>query len=317
MKIQNQTRKRFNFFVCVIISFALSFSLFGTCIGGTHKSETDFSFVFFTDVHLHHEQDAVKGLNKAINKINELKPDFVITGGDLIMDALEQPFKKAVELYDLYINTSKALKMPVYNGIGNHEFFGLYEKHGITKDHLEYGKKMFNRRIGKNYYSFDYKGWHFMVLDSICPTKEKKYRGFIDDKQMEWIKSDLAKLKKETPIVISTHIPFITSMTQLYGGSMEANKKNIVTNNSKEVLEVFDEYNLKLVLQGHLHFLEAIYANGIYFITGSSISGKWWEGPYKKSEEGFIQINVKGNCFNWKFIDYEWDAKPPVKEEQK
>jgi hypothetical protein len=39
------------------------------------------------------------------------------------------------------------------------------------------------------HYSFDHKGWHFMVLDSIQPIEGGSYRGRIDAGQMAWITS--------------------------------------------------------------------------------------------------------------------------------
>lgn len=46
------------------------------------KSQTDnFSFAFITDIHLQPERNAVEGFLKAIDTINDLNPDFVITGG--------------------------------------------------------------------------------------------------------------------------------------------------------------------------------------------------------------------------------------------
>ena len=79
------------------------------------QSSDDFSFVFMTDIHLTTERNAVQGFNLAIQKVNELKPDFVITGGDLIMDALGARYGQADSLYNLYLETSAGFKMPVYN----------------------------------------------------------------------------------------------------------------------------------------------------------------------------------------------------------
>jgi len=43
------------------------------------------------------------------------KPNFVITGGDQIMDAMGQSYGRADSLYNLYQETVKELKMPVCN----------------------------------------------------------------------------------------------------------------------------------------------------------------------------------------------------------
>lgn len=277
--------------------------------GGDQEEVSDFSFVFLTDIHLQPELKAPEGFSKAIQRVNELDPDFVITGGDLVMDALAVPYSRADSLYNLYQSLAKEFNMPVYNTMGNHELFGVYEKSGVSSGHAEYGEKMFENRIGERYYSFDHKGWHFMVLDGIEHTGENGYIGMIDSLQMEWIRSDLQNLDSITPIVVSVHIPFVTVVTQLERGALEANGKGTVVNNSREVLQLFGNHNLKLVLQGHLHYLEDIVAGNTRFITGGAVSSRWWGGHYRGMEEGFVLVRVKGNDFSWDYITFGWDAE--------
>jgi Icc-related predicted phosphoesterase len=302
---------RVDFFkkLSVFVTISIFLGCSGSLVHTRQQQDYDFSFVFMIDIHLRPERGAVEGFRKAIKTVNNLAPDFVIAGGDLIMDAIEQPYERADSLYNLYIETSKEFKMPVYNTLGNHEIFGLYETSGVDPTHPEYGKKMYLNRIGKRYYSFDHKGWHFMVLDSVGETEDRKYKGVIDSAQMEWIKDDLAEVDRDVPIVISVHIPFITVATQLKSGPLSAIEENQVVTNSKETLNLFRDHNLKLVLQGHLHFLEDVYVNGIHFITGGAVCAAWWKGPNDGLEEGYIVVYVKGKEFDWEYIDYGWDAQ--------
>lgn len=274
----------------------------------SHQKE-DFTFVFMTDIHLTQDRNAVEGFTKAINTINGLNPDFVITGGDLIMDALGQRYSAADSLYKLYTGTIKNLTMPVYNTMGNHEIYGILSGSGADTLNPEYGEKMFEKRIGKSYYSFSYKGWKFIILNSVEDTRKNGYTGKIDDVQMEWIKKELQETDKKTPIAISTHIPFITANTQKYAGTTVANDSSAVIYNGKEVLDLFMGYNLKLVLQGHLHTVEDIFIDGIHFLTGGAVCAAWWTGANKDFEEGFMLISVKKEDFSWKYIDYGWEVK--------
>ena len=309
--------RRINFFRKLTVFAAIFFFIgcSGSLIHTRQQQDYDFSFVFMTDIHLTPERNGVQGFKKAIKTANNLAPDFVITGGDLIMNAIEQPYERADSLYNLYIEISKKFTMPVYNTLGNHEIFGLYETSGVDPTHPEYGKKMYLKRIGKRYYSFDHKGWHFMVLDSLGETEDRKYKGVVDSVQMEWIKDDLLRVDKDVPIVISVHIPFITVAAQLREGPFAEIKENKVINNSKEVLNLFRDHNLKLVLQGHLHFLEDVYVNGIHFITGGAVSAAWWRGPNDGLEEGYLVVYVKGKEFDWEYFDYGWDAQDEDLEE--
>lgn len=86
------------------------------------------------------ELDAVEGFQKVIDTINQLKPDFVLTVGDLVKDALGQTYGRADSLYNLYREKSAGFEIPVYNTIGNHEIFGWYRKEDEITGNPEFGK---------------------------------------------------------------------------------------------------------------------------------------------------------------------------------
>ncbi len=254
-----------------------------------------FRFVFMTDIHVQPEKEGVKGFTAAVDRVNELEPDFVITGGDLIMDALETSYGRADTLYGLFHEVTEGLKMPVYHTMGNHDILGWSDESTVDEAHPEFGKKIFKNRIGEPYYSFNYGGWHFLVLDSVEEGDSVTYKGGVDSVQMDWIRNDLAGTRPEVPIIVSVHIPFFSMETQIFRGVMEPNPVWAVINNANEVLELFKDHNLKLVLQGHQHILEAIYVRDTWFITGGAVSGAWWSGPWDETEEGFLLISVEGD----------------------
>ena len=269
----------------------------------------EFSFVFMTDIHVQREKNAISGFRKAITEVNELNPDFVITGGDLIMDALGQSYGRADSLYHIYTTMQTEFKMPVYNTIGNHEHYGWYASSGADTNNPEYGVKMFEKRIGPRYQRVDRKGWVFLILDSVVKNGKGGYEGGIDAEQIQWLKDQLADISPETPIVISLHIPLLTTEAQILRGATAANEPGEVVVNSKEVLDLFQNHNLKLVLQGHLHYYESLYVFGTNFITGGSVAAAWWEGPYLGTEEGFLLLKVVGDNVTWEYVDYGWEAE--------
>jgi len=297
-----------NLVLFLILSLAIT-----ACNTYTNKKESanpgnDFSFVFMTDMHLTNERHALEGFQQAVDTINKLAPGFVLTGGDNIMDALGQTYGKSDSLYNIYKEAAKGFNMPVYTTMGNHEVFGLYEKSGIDPSHEEYGKKLYENRLAKRYYSFDFKNWHFVVLDGIGFTEDRHYYGFVDEEQLELLKQDLSKTGKETPVAVSIHIPLLSVGSQIMEGPTKALSKGSVITNAHEVIDVLEQYNTKLVLQGHLHFLEDINYNGIHYITGGAVSAQWWNGPRFGMEEGFLKIDVSGEDFSWEYVDFGWDA---------
>ena len=274
------------------------------------ESPNSFQFVFMTDIHVQPELNADQGFKQAIKKVNQLNPDFVITGGDLVFDVLGQSFERANQLYDMYVDVCNNFNMPVYNTIGNHEVFGLYEKSGISPNHDEYGKQMFKNRIGyeNTYYSFDHKGWHFMILDDIGFTEKRRYIAEIDSGQFKWIIEDLKNVQKETPIVISLHIPLISVGKQMLDGGTAALSPGLVLENSHEILNLFKDHNLRIVLQGHLHIVEEIIYKNTHFITAGAVSARWWKGSYSGFPEGFAVIDVTENNFKWNYESFGWQT---------
>lgn len=286
--------------VIVVLIFLVSAC---SCQG---RKEKPFSIAFMTDIHLEPERDAVRGFEKALDTVNILKPDFILTGGDLVMDAMGQTYGRADSLYNLYNEVIRKATVPVYNTMGNHDIWGIYSKSGSDHSNPEFGEAMFAKRIGESYYSFMHKGWKFIILNSIEDTGMDRYVGEIDTAQIFWLKQELVKTDPSTPIVVSTHIPFISAMRQVRRGSTVPNDSSLVVFNSKKVTDLFKNHNLKLVLQGHLHILEDIYIDGVHYITGGAVSGGWWRGPNLWTQEGFLWITFGKDDFTWKYIDYNW-----------
>jgi 3',5'-cyclic-AMP phosphodiesterase len=275
---------------------------------GPSYSQKPFTFVFMTDIHVQPQQFAAQGLEKAIGRINREKPDFVVTGGDLVMDALGEGYARADSLYNLYSTTMKNLKMPVWNTSGNHEHFAVYAKSGDDTLNPEAGTKLFEHRIGKTYQSFTHNGWKFFLLNSIGISARRKYYGGIDSLQLDWIKRELAGTDTTTPIIIVTHIPFRTVWVQVTEVAAVANGPMDVIANANQVLDLFDRYNLKLVLQGHMHYYEEIHVRDTWFVTGGSIAASWWDGPYMGVPEGYLVVKAGKTDVSWEYKPYGWVA---------
>lgn len=273
-------------------------------------SSNNLRFVFMTDIHIQSELYAKEGTLEAIKRINDLGPDFVLTGGDNIMDALRQNYERSDSLFTILKSTMSAIEHPLYYTIGNHDVFGLSVKSGVDISHKEFGKALYERRISKRYYSFDVKNWHFISLDAIgMNLKTRKYYGYIDDEQIEWLKQDLIKTGTKTPIAVITHIPLRTIYSQVYDSPVKATDSAEVVVNANKVLEVFNEYNLKLVMQGHMHFIEDINYKNVRYVTGGAVSANWWQGPLDGMEEGFMLFDIDGEDISWKYVDFGWNAK--------
>lgn len=287
-----------------IFVLIIAVSILTACSGKKQQAKTDnaFSFVFMTDIHLKPEMNAPIGFQMAIDKTNELNPDFVITGGDLVYDAMRGGQTRCDSLFTLYKEMSKGFRMPVYNTLGNHDLFAIYPESPESETNPDYKYGMFERYFGKTYYSFNHKDWHFIVLNSLDVTADKKYCGHFQKEQLEWLKSDLDKTDSLTPIVVISHIPMLSVRGQMAG------RDGPMIDNVAEVFKMLETKNLKLILQGHIHWKESGVVNDRFeYITGGSIAGNGWKGRRHNTKEGFVLLKIQNGEISWEYIDHGWE----------
>ncbi|MCC5928921.1 MAG: metallophosphoesterase [Cyclobacteriaceae bacterium] len=291
------------------LTLIVAMCLVTACAQQKTNTEDNFSFLFITDLHLQHERNAYQAFQLATDTINQLKADFVLTGGDLVFDVMRGNLNRSDSLFNLYKTAAAAINKKVYPCVGNHDLFGIYPESDTGPDHPDYKYGMFERHFGATYYSFDHKGWHFIVLNSL-DVKDQKYIGYIDDAQKEWLAKDLEASGPGTPVVVVSHLPFISTIRQKYPSSGAVQDSWIINRN--EIIEIFDQYNVRLVLQGHVHFLEDLHLeNKTRYITGGAIAGRpSWRGDSTRIKEGFLHFHVNGEEVTWDYIEYGWHKHP-------
>lgn len=279
--------------------------------------EGSFSFAHLTDIHMTPKLRAPQGLRQCIQAVNALPNGnaFVLTGGDLIMDALDAEASYVQEQWACFEEAMQALRVPVHHTIGNHDIGGWSHKGRIAKDAPEYGKAYFANKYGQGttYRSFDHAGWHFILLDSVALDQDSgDYYGWIDDAQVDWLKTDLAKTGKQTPIIVSTHIPFVSVWGQFNADPRKGEGPKGLVNNAHLVRKVLGGYNVKLVLCGHGHVSERIelsHFNRTTFIQGGAVCGMWWKGRVAGNPEGFGVVTCRPDgTFTYEYRDYGWVA---------
>lgn len=265
-------------------------------------AQEKFSFAFLTDMHVNSnpKSRSLEGLTKAMRSAEASGAEFIISGGDNVdVDGMKADRRAdAVKLYEDYKRTLDGSSLKWYLTIGNHDRFWHDGKSAAP-----YGTGLFSTYFGDTYYSFQHKGWLFIILNSvqICGGKY-----CIDDAQKQWLARLLANTSAEQPIVISTHVPFLS----LYYPVLEGRYTDADTfGNQKEIFDMFSHHNLKLVLQGHQHLYEEIKVKGVQFITAGAVSANWWGGEFHGTQEGYLKVDIDGNDFKWTYKDYGWEVK--------
>lgn len=279
------------------------------------ESPGSFDFIFFTDTHIEPELNASHGCAMCFSKIRALKPEFAINGGDHVFDAMGVAARRANELFDLYDKTEQMLGVPLYHTIGNHDLFGVLTQSGARPSDPWYGKKMYEDRVGrKTYYSFDYKGYHFVVLDSIQPTQDRLWDARVDGVQLAWLDGDLAHVGPLKPIIIVIHVPLVSGFgTYSTKREPESRYSTVAVGNSAEVLANFEGYNVLAVLQGHLHVNETVSYKGVRYVTCGAVCGNWWHGPHMGFPEGFTVVSLREGKIEWRYETYGFKSVDPRK----
>jgi 3',5'-cyclic AMP phosphodiesterase CpdA len=251
-----------------------------------------FDFIFLTDSHLEPELNAVHGTSLAMQGARRVKADFAIQGGDHVFDALGVPRARSLALFDQYDKTEQELGLKVHHTLGNHDVCGIYPSSGVAPSDPCYGKKLFADRFGPTFYSFDHRGYHFIVLDSIGLTDDHHYEARIDADQLAWLTADLARIAAGTPIVVTTHIPLVTALQSYSDTDPKVLATKYSFKNGPEVIKLFEGHNVLGVLQGHTHVNERVEWHGIPYITSGAVCGNWWQGTRLGTPEGFTVVSL-------------------------
>ncbi len=268
------------------------------------KQKKEFTFVFLTDIHLRPDSVAGNAFDKVVKRVKRINPDFVLSGGDQVYDVMRGNQAKSDSLFHFYARQSKRFGKPVYNTVGNHELFAIYDVSPEDSTHADYKDGMFKRYFGDPYYAFQHKGWQFIVLN-VLDVENYRYIGNVDQQQLNWLKEVLSRTPATMPIILTAHIPLVSAFTDIYPPS-GGYPTGPAIRNRNEVLAAFKEHKLKFVLQGHLHWFEDLNIEGkTRFITGGAVAGRpSWKGN-RHGPRGFLKFTVSGEEATYEFVAYE------------
>lgn len=160
-----------------------------------------------TDIHVQPERDAANGLIAVLKHVHDQpdKVDLILNTGDSIMDSMSQTDARTQLQWDLWHKIcNEHCTIPMRSALGNHDIWGWTKsKSQTTGEEPKWGKERGLEALGlkRAYYSFDQNGWHFVVLDSVMPYRDK-YKAHLGKRQLEWLEKDLAKVDPKTPVLV-------------------------------------------------------------------------------------------------------------------
>jgi len=275
--------------------------------------DDNFTFAYISDSHITHVKgkDFVRnwdrGLINAVAEANllEPRPDFVFYGGDIAQ------LGKAEEI-DHGLDILGGLRGKVHYVMGEHDYY------------LDLGEH-WRKRLGPEHYSFDHKGVHFVVLNSILTHADWTYNRWpsgkermhqmarldnpngspfmVGDEQRSWLQQDLDKVGKSTPVVVFSHSP----LQKIYKGW------NFWTDDAEQVQALLKPFDKVTVLYGHVHQIQTNQIGNISFHAAMATAWPWpYPASYRQQASYLPKLTVnmdradpffERDATGWQFID--------------
>jgi 3',5'-cyclic AMP phosphodiesterase CpdA len=255
--------------------------------------------VHLADIHVQPERGATEGFAACLRHVHHLSPapDLILNGGDAIMDGVSADKERAEEQWELFTQTLSAEnhEIPVRHCIGNHDIWGWNRRRsGCTGSEPLFGKRLALERLGmaSPYYTFDWGGWMFVVLDSSFDSFSTQEAAFpqnftarLDATQWTWLETTLSQIPPEMPIVIVSHCPILGGGSLFFSGGVGETERSgdwVVPSSwmhidARAIVGLLLRFsNIKLCLSGHTHIAERVDFQGISFINSGAVSGRWW-----------------------------------------
>lgn len=261
-------------------------------------------FAHLTDIHVKPGEIPEKGMAAALHHVQQLKqkPEFIINGGDAIMDALGADKQLAQQQFSLFKTIlAKENRLPVYHCIGNHDVWGWFVK---DNDNLK-GDKLYGKQwvveefeMPRRFYSFVKGKWKFIVLDSTQLNPAGGYIAYIDPDQYAWLEEELKTTPRDQFICMVSHIPILSICAGLFFNKTEANgdlkiQRNLMHTDFITLKKLFAQYsNVRVCISGHIHLQDELDYLGIKYYCNGAISGNWWKGKFQEFGPAYAIIEL-------------------------
>lgn len=253
----------------------------------------DFRAVIFSDTQTTNAREIGYMLRDVVGQLEGVDAAFGVTLGDIVNNNLD--------LIKLVNKTVSIIGIPWHNVIGNHDI-------NFDASHDKDSDETFARYFGPSYYAFDYGPVHFIVLDDIkwigaTQEEDGHYVGELGERQIAFIRNDLALIPPDQPVVFFMHIPIVNVEDRL------------------DFYRLIEERPMCISLSGHTHFMRHLFigledgwsgAEPHHHIISPTISGSWWRGvpdmrgiPHSIMRDGapngYLFLNFKDGKFSTDF----------------
>lgn len=242
-----------------------------------HQADDHHKFLIWADPQVKNEKDVAKMMTQSVPDVQQLVAQLGagtllhgICVGDMVWDAHE--------LFPAYHKAIKDCDVSFFQAIGNHDMD--YNQGGD-----EASDDTFESLFGPTYYSFNRGKAHYVVLDDVYYLgKDRDYKGYINENQLEWLKKDLAFVPKDALLIVSLHIPVYHSVE-----------------NKQALYDILAPFKQVHIMSGHTHWNSNNIKDNIYEHVHGTVCGAWWTGPVCEDgcPDGYAVYDVKGTELQW------------------
>lgn len=179
----------------------------------------------------------------------------------------------------------------------------------------EAARTSFHRYFGPSYYSFNRGKVHYVVLDDVF-YMGRYYNGYLDKRQLDWLRQDLALVPEGSTVIVSMHIPcYSRAARRQEWGKEEPNK---ILGNRQALFNILKPYNAH-IMTGHEHYNENyVYGDRLYEHCHAPLSTLFWCAPWAMdgTPGGYAVYEIDGDSVNWYYKsvgrdrDYQFELYP-------
>ena len=291
----------------ILVMVCLATSVFGAMKSVNRElapaADGDFVFVVAGDNRpTTHGAPFPRVFDTVISEIRLVQPDLVLWTGDTIYGYGDKDRAELANDYATFLKKAAHADVPIFNAPGNHEIHPNVtpcDKPDVCEDE-------FKAHFGELYGSFDYRGVHFIALDTeeigheVVVDGKKTGTQVIDGAQLEWLKKDLEAHKTARAIFAFFHTELTAAPNDEEGNGHPA------LGNASDIRSLFAKYHVKAVFQGHEHLLytpDPRTTEGVRYFVAGGAGAPMYARPENGGVSSYIVVEMKGNDATFNVVE--------------